>query len=76
MCVSCHSRKDKGELLRFVLIDGKITHDKTQKYNARGFYLCNDINCAKKIAKNKALSKKLDRSITETEIEEIISSIK
>ena len=76
MCVTCHARKNKSELLRFVVINDKITHDTTQKYNARGFYLCNDLMCINKVAKNKTLIKKLKRNITQEEIEEMISSIK
>lgn len=74
MCLGCRSRKPKNKLRRFVIINEEITEDKTQKYNARGFYLCQDEECSKKILKNKALSRKLNRCLTENEVDIIISS--
>ena len=73
MCLGCRERKPKKELRRFVIINETITEDKTQKYNARGFYLCQKNDCSQKVIKNKMLSRKLNRVLTENEID-IISS--
>ena len=74
MCLGCRERKPKNQLNRFVIIEDTITEDKTQKYNARGFYICKNDTCKQRVVKNKSLSKKLNRCLMENEINTIISS--
>ena len=57
MCIGCREMKPKKELIRVVKSpEGDISLDPTGKKNGRGAYVCRDINCIKKIAKQKALS--------------------
>lgn len=58
MCICCRQMKDKRELLRIVKNkEDEIFVDLTGKKNGRGAYICNDIDCQKKLKKNKVLNK-------------------
>ncbi len=58
MCICCRQMKDKRELLRVVKNkEGEIFVDSTGKKNGRGAYVCKDIECLKKLKKNKVLNK-------------------
>ncbi len=66
-CVACRSKKDKKELIRFVLDkDNWVIMDEFQKEKGRGIYLCNDVSCREKILKNKGLNRlfRTDKSVT------------
>lgn len=76
MCVGCHNHKQKETLLRFIIINESLIEDKTKKFNARGFYICNDPNCIKKSIKNKSINKILNRNLTEEELNILNSCIK
>lgn len=57
MCIGCREMKPKKDLIRVVKSpEGNILLDSTGKKNGRGAYVCKDINCIKKIARQKALS--------------------
>jgi predicted RNA-binding protein YlxR (DUF448 family) len=48
MCMGCHQRKKKEELIRLVKSsDGAFSLDKTRKGDGRGYYLCPDRACLK-----------------------------
>lgn len=58
MCICCRQMKDKRELLRVVKNkEGEIFVDPTGKKNGRGAYVCKDVECLKKLKKNKVLNK-------------------
>ena len=58
MCIGCREMKPKQELIRVVKSpEGDISLDATGKKNGRGAYVCKNIDCIKKIAKQKALSR-------------------
>lgn len=69
-CVCCKTVRDKGELLRVVLLaDGSIVYDPTGKAPGRGSYLCRNEECIKTELKKAArLSKGLRRAISDEEI--------
>ena len=48
MCMGCHQRKKKEELIRLVKSsDGTFSLDETRKRDGRGYYLCSDRACLK-----------------------------
>lgn len=70
MCIGCRIMKPKKELLRIVKSpEGDISIDLKGKASGRGAYLCQDITCLEKTAKNKLLehtfNQKIDPSIYE-----------
>ncbi len=56
-CIACKTVKPKKELYRIVKGEDGISLDKTGRKNGRGAYVCNDINCIKKLRKGKLLSR-------------------
>ena len=57
MCIGCREMKPKQELMRVVKSpQGDISLDLTGKKNGRGAYVCKNIDCIKKSAKQKALA--------------------
>ena len=57
MCLGCREMKPKKELIRVVKTpEGEIKLDLTGKLNGRGAYVCNCLDCLKKIRKQNALA--------------------
>ena len=56
-CIACKSNKPKKELVRIVKNGEEIKLDRTGKLNGRGAYICDDVECAKKLKKNKLLNR-------------------
>ncbi len=66
-CIVCKEKYPKSQLLRFVFNDqNKPMIDLTQKYNARGYYLCRKKTCIAKAREYDILSKVWKRSIPAT----------
>ena len=40
MCVCCRSKKEKEDVFRICLVDGKYIFDEKNKIQSRGFYIC------------------------------------
>ncbi|QEK12233.1 YlxR family protein [Crassaminicella thermophila] len=65
-CIGCMSQKPKKELIRIVKSkDGEIKLDMTGKAHGRGAYICNDVECFKKMHKKKALNKAFQQEVNE-----------
>ncbi|QZY56793.1 RNase P modulator RnpM [Crassaminicella profunda] len=78
-CIGCMEQKPKKELIRIVKSkDGDIKLDITGKGNGRGAYICNNIECFKKMEKRKALNRafqqEIDKEIYNQLHEELIKS--
>jgi len=56
-CIACRANKPKKELVRIVKNGEEIKLDRTGKLNGRGAYICDDIECAKKLKKGKLLNR-------------------
>lgn len=56
-CIACRANKPKKELVRIVKNGDEIKLDRTGKLNGRGAYICDDIECAKKLKKGKLLNR-------------------
>ena len=70
-CVACRQTKPKKELIRIVKNENGISLDRTGTVNGRGAYICNDIECFKKLKKGKMLNKSFKAEVTEAEYEKI-----
>ncbi len=72
MCIGCRTMKPKPELIRVVKTpEGEILLDKTGKKNGRGAYVCSDIECLKKIRKQRALSHTFSMQINDSVYDEL-----
>ena len=56
-CIACRTQKPKKELIRVVKFNDEIKLDLTGKANGRGAYVCNDVECIKKLKKGKMLNR-------------------
>ena len=65
-CVACRTSKPKKELVRIVKNPNGIYVDRTGKVNGRGAYICDDVNCLKKLIKGKILNKVFECAIDES----------
>ena len=58
LCIGCGIQKTKKEMLRIVKTEGtQINIDETGKKNGRGAYICKDVDCMRKLQKNRGLDK-------------------
>lgn len=64
-CIACGKSADKRELLRVVRTpDGRIALDESGKMPGRGAYLCADMACFEKAAKNHLLEARLRTKVS------------
>ena len=52
-CVVCSNKADKSELIRLIIVENNLFFDISQKIQARGYYVCYDLNCINKITTKK-----------------------
>ncbi len=65
-CIGCNQQKPKKEFIRIVKNkQNQIFIDFTSKANGRGAYICNDIECLKKVRKKRALDRAFETSISD-----------
>lgn len=58
MCVSCRELKDKKSMLRIVKnAEGKIFIDFSSKASGRGAYICDNVECVKRLKSKRLLNK-------------------
>lgn len=50
-CVICREKDFKKNLIRFVVIENQIVFDLNNKVWQRGFYVCDNNDCIKKLEK-------------------------
>ena len=63
-CVGCGEMKTKKEMMRVLKTpEGPICLDTTGKKNGRGAYLCRNLECLKRAAKNKGLERSFKMGI-------------
>ena len=72
-CMGCNKKTNKKELIRLVIKDDKLIVDDTYKVNARGAYICNNIECFKKCIKTKRIERLLKHCFTPENYNEIRS---
>ncbi len=64
-CIACKANKPKKELIRIVKNGEEIKLDRTGRLNGRGAYICDDIECAKKLKKAKLLNRAFSCPVSE-----------
>lgn len=79
MCIGCGVSKPKKELIRIVKsADGVISIDRTGKQNGRGAYICNNVECLKKVQKSKRLNNSfgmpIDKEIYDLLLKDLMQS--
>ena len=50
-CVACRRKREKGELLRWVLEDGRARPDPAARLPGRGAYVCRDEKCLETLSR-------------------------
>ena len=70
-CMGCNKKSIKTELIRLVVQDNKLEVDDTYKIDARGAYVCNEIECFQKCIKTKRIERVLKHSFTQENYNEI-----
>ena len=73
-CIACRQEKPKRELIRVVKFGEKISLDKTGKANGRGAYVCNDIECIKKLKKQKLINRAFSCQVEDSTYDEIMEA--
>lgn len=75
-CIACKQSKPKKQLVRIVKSGEDISLDLTGKANGRGAYVCNDIECVRKLNKQKLLNRvfsmQVDQSVYDKLTEEFV----
>ena len=65
-CIGCQEMKSKKEMIRVIRTpEGEICIDATGRRNGRGAYVCRDLTCLKKAAKNHGIERSLKMQIPE-----------
>ena len=63
-CVGCGEMKEKKELIRVIRTpEDEILLDATGRANGRGAYICCNVECLRKAAKNRGLERSLKAHI-------------
>jgi len=66
MCIGCHRRKPKAQLLRIVKeVGGNIYIDDSFKKPGRGTYMCKDVDCLSTVRKKKNLERYLKSNVSD-----------
>ena len=76
MCVACRKRNNKNDLMRIVVDENShAILDENHKYNSRGIYICNDLECINKLKKMKDITKVIKLKVTKEEISKLICEL-
>lgn len=59
-CAGCRRRRPKRELVRFVSLDGVLTHDPSGLAPGRGAYTCADAACFERAIFSRALRRPVE----------------
>lgn len=58
-CIVCRNKDNKNNLIRIAVSEEGVIIDIEQKIQGRGYYICKNEECLKKMTKNKVLTKTL-----------------
>lgn len=70
-CIVCREHADKGELVRFAVINGELIFDNEKKIAGRGMYIHNNESCLNKACRTRVLDKILRKNVAESEYEKL-----
>ncbi len=72
-CIVCKQKGDKSNFVRIVKTpSGEIAIDKTGKLNGRGAYVCDNIECIKKVQKTHALNRAFKCEISDEVYQKLV----
>ena len=75
-CVGCGEMKAKKDMVRIIkTAEEEILLDTTGKKNGRGAYICHDLECLKKAAKNRGLERSLKTAVPKEIIDTLIKEM-
>lgn len=75
-CVGCMESKDKKELIRIAIYEGKLTVDPSGKAKGRGIYLCkNNPQCFENAVKRKAFERAVQGRVADEEKEALLAAL-
>ena len=76
-CLGCNEMKPKKELIRAVKSpEGEISLDLTGKKSGRGAYICNNIECLRKVRKSRRIDKTFEIAIPDEVYDSLEAQIK
>lgn len=67
LCISCRESFEKSTLLRVVNAEGRLVLDQKQKMNARGAYICRNMDCIN-TAKKRSAFKRVFKGLEDNDI--------
>jgi uncharacterized protein len=56
-CRSCRQKGPRSDLIRFVVVGGRLIEDRSGRMPGRGMYSCNENICRERLAKSKKVLK-------------------
>ena len=77
VCVVCHAKKLKSEMVRIVKVDKDYVIDPSLKVDGRGAYVCYDPHCIEQMRKRGALKRSFKANVPDDiydKIEEYVKS--
>lgn len=75
-CVGCQEMKNKKEMYRVIkTAEEEILLDMTGKKNGRGAYICPNLECLKKAAKNRGLERSLKMAVPKEILDNLIKEM-
>ena len=76
-CNGCNEQKPKNELIRIVRSpEGEISLDLKGKVSGRGAYICNDLECLRKVRKSRRIDRTFEMTIPDTVYDSLEEQIK
>lgn len=75
-CVGCMESKEKQELIRIAVFEGKLTVDPSGRAKGRGIYLCmNNPKCFETAVKRRAFERAVQNRVTDEEKEALLAAL-
>ena len=74
-CIACYNSSPQDELLRFTVVDGKITFDGDIRGEGRGYYLCDNRECLELAIKKKAFNRVCKGNVDPDTIREVVNNV-
>ncbi len=70
-CIGCMESRPKGELLRIVCAEGRVSADPTGRAAGRGAYLCKNTECLEKAIKRRAFGRAFKCEVKAEDLERL-----
>ena len=67
-CIACRTVRPKNELIRIVLINGRLAADPENRLPGRGCYVCRDAKCVSQAAEKNFFSRSFKKSFSKEEL--------